>query len=516
MKIFSNARLLTLLAIILSISTFNSCKKDDGPVNSGKPVLLSFGPTGAMPGDTLKFIGVNLEKVTQIDLTGASVPQTAFISQNSELITIIVPESTEKGLVTLKTSEGDIVTKTQLNLAVKPIVTTMPNEARPGSNITIKGNFLQWVTGVTFATDIAETTFVSRSVNELVVKVPENAQTGPLVISYGGTEPLTLQTDSTLIVTLPKVTAVSPTPVLHAANLTITGTDLDLVKKVILPGVSAPVTSFVSQSATQIVLKVPAATTKGKITLEAASGVQTVSTADVDVLLPTVTTISPSPIDPGANLTITGTNLNLGTSVTFENKPAVTTFVSQTPTQIVVKSPAGILRGKVTLGVLNSSLTVQSSDILEIVGAVPPPTIAYPIFNDAVTSNWNGWIGGGWGGTSDRNNSSPVREGSKSVRINYVGGWGSPFQLGGANVNLSAYSTFKVSIYGAAGTAGKKINIGINGGDSYTITLVEGKWTDYSIPISTLTSATALQEIWIKEYNGSGGFTIYVDALGLN
>jgi hypothetical protein len=46
--------------------------------------------------------------------------------------------------------------------------------------------------------------------------------------------------------------------------------------------------------------------------------------------------------------------------------------------------------------------------------------------------------------------------------------------------------------------------------------LVEGKWTDYAIPISTLTSATTLNEIWVKEYNGSGGFTIYVDALGLN
>jgi len=106
--------------------------------------------------------------------------------------------------------------------------------------------------------------------------------------------------------------------------------------------------------------------------------------------------------------------------------------------------------------------------------------------------------------------------GTKSVRIDYVGGWGSPFQLGGANINTSAYTMFKISVYAPAGTGGKKINIGINGGDKYTITLDEGKWTDYAIPLSTLLGGANLSEIWVKEYNGTGGFTIYIDALGLN
>jgi hypothetical protein len=101
------------------------------------------------------------------------------------------------------------------------------------------------------------------------------------------------------------------------------------------------------------------------------------------------------------------------------------------------------------------------------------------------------------------------------VRINYDGGWGSPLQLGGASVDISSYTTFKISVYGAAGSGGKKINIGINKADKYTITVVEGVWTDYAIPLSTLTS-DPLNEIWVKEYNGTGGFTIYVDAMGLN
>lgn len=516
----SNIRLLPLICGLLTIGIIDSCKKDEAAA-SGVVQLLSFGPTGAKPGDTLRFIGLNLDKVTSIELTGgAAVAKAAFLQHTSELILIIVPLQTQQGFVKLKTPDGDIVSKTKLNLLVPLTITSITATARPGDNVTITGQYLQWATGVKFANDkiVDTTSFVSKSLTQLVVKVPLNAQTGPLVIYYGGTKPGEVQTADTLKVTLPLIVSLAPNPIKHADNLTITGTNLDLAKKIIFSGVATPVTAFVSQTTTQLVVKIPAAATKGKLTLEAASGVQTISAMDLDVVLPSIATMAPNPIDPGADLTITGTNLDLVTSVLFDNAPAVTTFISQTAVQIVVKVPMGVLRGKVTLAVLNSTLKVQSTDILEITGSIPAPIIALPFYNDAVTSNWTstGWIGGGWGGTSDRNNTSPVREGTKSIKINYVGGYGSPLQLGGASVNVSAYTTFKVSIYGAPGSAGKKVNIGINGADKYLITIVEGAWTDYSIPISTLTSTTTISEIIIKEYSGSGGFTIYVDALGLN
>ncbi len=515
-----NTPLILLLSFVITMGMLASCEKNKEEVNSGKVELLSFGPTGARHGDTLRFFGGNLNKVTAIKFTGgagATVEQKDFKQQTSELILLIVPQAAEKGFVTLTTPDGDIVTKTQFNLRVKTEVTTITAQARPGANITITGNYLNWVTKVTFATDKSVLTFVSKTINQLVVTVPADAKTGPLILTYSGTDSAELQTTDTLKVLLPVATSFAPNPIKHQTNLTITGTDLDLTRKIFFTGVTTAVTTFVSQSATQLVVSVPGATRKGRITLEAASGVQTVSSAELDVLLPAITNITPNPVDPGANVTITGTNLDIVASITFNNAAAVSTFISQSPTQIVVKVPGpGVATGLVTLNVLNSTLTVQSSTPLQITGAAPPPAIAFPIFNDAVTSNWNGWIGGGWGGTSDRNNATPVREGTKSVRINYVGGWGSPFQLGGANINTSAYTMFKISVYAPAGTGGKRINIGINGGDKYTITLDEGKWTDYAIPLSNLLGGANLNEIWVKEYNGSGGFTIYIDALGLN
>ena len=513
-KLF-NIRLLPLMCVILSIAMITACKKESD-VTSDKIELLSFGPTGARHGDTLKFIGQNLDKVTEIQFTGATVAKAGFLSQNTNLVLVVVPNKAEKGFVTLKTPQGDIITKTRLNLSVTTKVATMTPQAKPGENITLTGDFMNWIRWVSFSKNKVVNTFVSQSLNQLVLKVPDDAQTGPLIIYYAGTDSMELETKDTLKVSLPVATSFATNPVKHADDVTIIGTNLDLTKQVLFAGVATPVTTFVSQSATQLVVKVPGSTVKGKITLVAASGQKTTSATELDVLLPAITSFAPNPVDPLANLTIVGTNFDLVSSVTFTNAPAVTTFVSQSNTQIVVKVPGGVARGKVVLGVKNSTLTVASNDALDITGDVPPPSVALPFYKDAVTSNWNGWVGGGWGGNKDYNNANPVREGDKSIKIDYVGGYGSPVQLGGGNVVFGSYTTFKISIFGAPGSAGKRINIGINAADAYTINIVEGKWTDYSIPISSLTSASKLTEIWIKEYSGTGGFTIYVDAMGLN
>jgi len=514
MKIIYNVRLLLLMVIIAPLY-FIACKKDSAPSNNGMTQLLSFGPTGANPGDTILFFGNNLEKVTEIDFQNAKVASNKFVRQSSTEIFVVVPVETEKGFVTLKSSTGDVKSKTEFNIGVTATVTSITSTARPGENITIKGNYLNWVTAVTFVDGKVTTQFVSQSITELVVKVPDDAQTGTLVLGYSGTDSGYVETADTLHVTLPKATTLAPNPVKHQTNLTITGTDLDLAKKIYFTGVSDAVTTFVSQSATQIVVKVPASTTAGNVTLEAASGVQTICPVSLNVALPAVTTMTPNPVDPLANLTITGTNLDLVTAIAFQNADPVTTFVSKSATQIVVKVPTGVTEGKITLSVLNSTLTVQSSDILKINGAVPPPTIAVAFYDDALTSNWNGWSGG-WGGNKDFANTTPVRAGDKSIKIDYVGGYGSPMQLGGASVAIGSHTTFKISIYGAPGTGGKTVLLQLNSAGGQEITLVEGKWTDYSFPISSLISGTTITDIILQERTGSGGFTVYVDAMGIN
>ncbi|CAN5396780.1 hypothetical protein BH11BAC3_BH11BAC3_00460 [soil metagenome] len=515
LKIF-NLRLLPVMCFLLAIGMGTSCKKDDA-ANTGEVKLLSFGPTGARPGDTLKFIGLNLNKVTNIELSGgASVAQAGFLSQTSELILIIVPQQTQRGYIMLKTPDGDIQSKTILNLLVPLTVTSITPQARPGENITINGQYLNWVTQVKFNNDkIADSTsIVSKSLTQLVVKVPMDAQSGPLVIYYGGTEPGFVETADTLIVTLPAITAIAPNPVKHANNITITGTNLDLVSKIIFPNVGTPVTTFVSQSASQIVVKVPGASQTGKLTLVAASGVTVTSSQDMAVLFPVITAMSPNPIDPLADLTITGTDLDLVTGISFTGGIApVTNFVSQSATKIVINVPAGSLKGKLTFNILNSSLTVQSATDLVLNGGLPPlADFAFAIYTDALQNTFQDWS---YSDVHDFNSTANVRQGTKSIRVVYAAGGyqGVTFHAGTA-ASTAGYSALEFSVFGEAGTGGKKINVVVNGnyGSPAQVTVLEGEWSTFSVSMSSIGSPATIGEV-VLQSAGFGG-VVHIDHMG--
>ncbi|WP_346238844.1 IPT/TIG domain-containing protein [Niabella insulamsoli] len=507
-------------AMLLTTTIFlSACDKNDEDMTDEGVQLYSFGPTGVQHGEEISFIGAHLDQVSAITFTGvnAAVDKADFKSQSATRITLIVPAAAERGPVTLIANGAEIKSKTMFDLGVGPTVASITNEARPGTDITINGTYLNWVTSVTFSDEKVVTDFTTRSQNELVVTVPEDAKTGPLVLAFSGTEPGDFETEQVLTVTLPVVAGVSPAIAKHADQITLTGTNLDLIKKIYFNNVTAAVTEFVSQSATQLVVKVPGATKKGKLKLEVASGVQTESAAELDVVMPAITSMSPIPVDPGTNLTITGTNLNLVTSILFENiTNPVSSFVSQSASQIVVQIPMGIANGLVTLNVANSSLKVQSADVLEIAGAAPPPTIALHLYNDMLV-NWNGWLGDGWGGTRDYANTTPVRVGAKSIKVTYnAGSWGSPIQLGGGSLNIAAYSMFKLSVYPTAATAGMTVTVQFNGAGGYALKLGKaGEWTDHAIPISNISAATEVTQITMQDAQGVGG-TIYVDEIGFN
>jgi hypothetical protein len=597
-------RLLFSLLFALLIGMIVSCNKKDSLPNDGKAALYSFGPTGAKHGDTLRFIGVNLDKVSAIKFTGvnALVDKANFKTHASDLIKLIVPTAAEKGYVILRLSTGDsIVTKTQLNLNVLSTIASITSQARPGENITIAGAYLNWIDRITFAKDKLVTNFVSKTQNQIVVKIPDDAQTGPLLLHYGGTDSADFESVDTLKVTLPQVTgmnpnavkpgsnltitgtdldlakkiiisgvsapittfvsqsatqivvvipatakkgkltlealsgvqttsandldivlpastSISPNPINLGANLTITGTDLDLTKKVIFSGVASPVTSFVSQSATQLVVRVPAGARDGKVKLEAESGVQTTSGSDLDIMLPSITSLSPSPIDPGQDVTITGTGLNNVTSVIFLNSSPVTNFVSQSATQIVVTVPFGSLKGKVAVGVSNPADTIQSTTVLEITGLPPLADFGLPIYTDA---NQNGFQDWSYTATHDFNNTENVRQGAKAIKAIYSDGTAhdNPYQgitfHNDAGVSTSGYTKIEFSVFGTAGTGGKKINVVVNGayGSPQQVTIVQGEWTTFSVNLSSFGSPATLKEIVLQAAGWTG--TLYIDHVGL-
>lgn len=370
MKNFYNTRLFLLLCLVLSFGIISSCDDDDDVDPSGGQVqLLSFGPTGVQHGEEIRFIGYNLNQVEAIEFQGATVTKADFLEHTSELIRLAVPQETMEGRVTLKLSKGDdVVSKTELSFEVPITITAVTAEARPSDNITITGTKLNWVEGVVFERDTVDE-FVSQTATELVLQVPATAKTGKLLIIGGGTEPAFVETETELIVTLPVVTALAPTSMKTGEDLTITGANLDLVKEIMFTGVSeAMAAEFVSQTATEIVVTVPANASTGVLTLIANSDVEVVTIQQLAVVLPAVTALSPNAVKHGENLTISGTNLDFVNEIKFKGvgEAKTTEFVKQTATELVVKVPDNASTGTLTL-VARSGVEVATTQEMNIV-----------------------------------------------------------------------------------------------------------------------------------------------------
>jgi hypothetical protein len=513
---------LAFIAMLLCAGTFlSSC--DDEEVISDDVVLESFGPSGIKHGESIKFIGRNLDKVTTIVLPNAEVAKSEFTTQTNGLIELVVPRAAKAGKVILKTPKGEITSKAMLSFEVPVIIESITAEARPGSEITIKGKMVDWIEEVVFSDGISVTEFVSASLEELVVTVPMEAQSGYLIFSSGGTEPLSFASEEELIVTLPKVTELNPAAIKHTEELTIKGTDLDLVTEVKFEGVEEPVTAFESQSATEIVIAVPASAVKGNLTLFQASPVDVVTSQELTIILPKGTALAPQPAIPGlTDITITGTNLDLVASLTLPGvaEPvAAAAFKSHSPEEIVLALPEGTKAGAVKYTTIHGYISNLGVNIV-LPGEGPKP-LAITLFDDEFFFGGGDWS---WGSeSSDPANNETAYSGSKSWKFVTDGGGGA--KSGGmSGVDASDMGVFVFSLYGGPGTDGQQVAavLGSDGNDKWdsynAVTLVEGEWTEYRIPLSSYPTVN-LQNVTIfifKLEGASAGQYIHVDRVGFD
>ncbi len=368
---YSNYAVLgTFLCAVCAGLLFNACDKED---ESDTIELFSWGPSPALRGGDLKFIGQNLDKVTAVLLPDSiegggisSVEVSTFTTKTPPLLVITVPEEADAGYVVLKTPQGDIITKTLLGISEPISIDTIyPASVRPGETVTIEGTFLNLIKSVIFSTNKVDTVFVSQSKTKIEAIVPEDAQTGIITLSNGATEPILVESAWPLNVALPVVTGISPNPVKAGSQLTVTGTDLDLVKKIIFGG-EKQVTGFVSQAANEIVVGVPAAARDGKIKLIPASGVEAEFATELVMAVPTIAGLTPNPAKTGSNVTVTGTNLDVVTSVIFGGSKTGTIQAGGSATEITVQVPADATADIVTFSTA-AEKSVVTTAVLDLV-----------------------------------------------------------------------------------------------------------------------------------------------------
>lgn len=350
MKNNSLSRLLMGVFIFTCILTiFSACEQDEK--NSTTIELQAFGPSPALRGGELQFIGANLNQVTAVVLpNNIEITEIEVVSPTT--IKITIPQETAEGYVVLKTPQGDIETKTRLTfLEPISIESITPLQVKAGQTMTINGDYLNLIAEVIFMDNVVvdSADFVSQSRDKIEVIVPVEAQTGIITLSNGAEIPAVVYSDEIIEVALPTITSVAPFNNVKPGNsVVITGTNLDLVESVIVPD-KQTVPFTLNSAKTAITITLPEDVKDGAITLVAFSGVEVVAADDLVVAAPTATTLAPVPVKNGNNLTITGTNLELIKSITFPNVADAVTVFQATSTQIIVEVPEKAQAGNVVL-----------------------------------------------------------------------------------------------------------------------------------------------------------------------
>lgn len=381
MKKTSNIFVLLMMVVVgLSLESCNS-EDDLNTDQYGNDIrLTSFGPCPVLRGGTLHFLGSNLDQISEVDLPGADPITSIEVikSGNVSEITIQVPaEKCESGIVTLKTNKGgEIQTVTPITYREDIVfeefyVGSKGNlVGNVGQTVTIKGDYLNLLHGVIFTDKdtVTEDDFITHDRYTIEVAIPKEARTGTLILTNLEETPTEIETEDALTINLPTATSVSPTTIKAGQTLTVAGKDLDQIDHITIGSVTIAVDAITKNAnGTQLSFTVPETVSDDEVTLVTYSGVE-IAAGSITTVVPAELSVSPSPVKNGAEITITGKDLDLVTAIAFEGAESAS-LKSVAAEKVVAVVPETAKTGKITLTLANGKTvdvdftTVQPSDI---------------------------------------------------------------------------------------------------------------------------------------------------------
>lgn len=301
-----------------------------------------------------------------------------------------------------------------------------------------------------------------------------------------------------------------PKNVATGATVAITGTNLQDVTEVIFPG-GVPATSFKLVGFNQISAVAPAGIKDGFITLKTKDK-EVKATMGIKAVTALYTTLFPDTAKVGEVISIEGNNLLEIQQIIFPGNAIVNAlyFTRKSDTEIQVAIPQGAALGNGLLKMVAlSGSSIDLGNVFIKSAAYVPVPLAYVFYEDAVMNSWNEW---GWGRTADYSNKEQVLSGTVSMKAEYTSQWsGIAFQSG--NVNPSAYTELRFSVYGGPGTDGKVVYAKVNWSDpSVNCTIKEGQWSHFAIPLSSLAQGD-ITVLMLGNQDWTG--VVYFDHIGL-
>lgn len=348
--------------------------------------LQSFGPCPVLRGGTLYLYGTNLDQIESVNLPGAD-PITAYETLQSgynSKISIQVPaEKCEPGQIVLKTKKGGEIT------SVSPITYREDIEitkffvgsegtmvGNVGDVVTIKGDYLNLMHGVIFAGSdtIKEAEFVGHDRYTIQVKIPAEARTGVITLTDATKDGASLETKEELTINTPEATPIKDRNIKAGEILSIKGSSFDQIVSVKFEGATVDAADFKSQSVAEITVAVPAKATDGTFYVVTKSCIE-VPVGNIITVVPTQLVATPNPVKNGAELTITGKDMDLITGIAFPNA-AESKLNKVETTKVTSTVPEDAQEGDITLSLDNGkTVTVAYTLVKPTVASCTPAAI---------------------------------------------------------------------------------------------------------------------------------------------
>lgn len=341
--------------------------------------LQSFGPCPVLRGGTLYFYGTNLDQIESINLPGAD-PITAYeilqSGYNSKISIQVPAEKCETGQIVLKTKKGGEITSVSPITYREDIEITkfyVGNEGilvgNVGDVVTIKGDYLNLMHGVIFAGSdtIKEAEFVGHDRYTIQVKIPVEARTGVITLTDTLKDGTSLETKEELTINTPEATPIENRNIKAGEILSIKGSAFDQIASVKFEGATVDAADFKSQSATEITVAVPVKATDGTFYVVTKSGVE-VPVGNIITVVPTQLVATPNPVKNGAEITITGKDMDLITGIAFPNAKESKLNKVET-TKVTSTVPEDAQKGDITLSLDNGKTVVVAYTLVK-------PTVA--------------------------------------------------------------------------------------------------------------------------------------------
>ncbi len=378
----SYAILVAAASLAFLSASVSGCKTDalDTDQYSAKQVrLVSFGPNPVMRGGAVTFLGSNLDKIVEVQVPGVdAITEIEVVASGlqSEIRVILPEEGPEVGKLTLKASDGTLLTTSTELTYSEPIVfeefVVSSTPSYPGDEIKLKGDYMNLVKSVEFAGgEKAEVTNIDR--HNATVIIPSTAITGKIILSDEGEIANLIYSESDLTIGDPTVSSVKAGVWKPEQKATVTGKHLDMIQEIRLEGgvTIDDETFLLADDNNSIVFEVPAQMKSGEVKLVSYAGKEFVA-GEATMVEPSELAVDPAEVQTLSTIVISGKDLDVVTSVTFPNADAIADF-TLADDKISVTVPLKARSGEIALGMANGeSVSVAYTLIAPTVTEVAP------------------------------------------------------------------------------------------------------------------------------------------------